>query len=165
MARKRKTTNPGNTSATADTVTSLKYPAKRRHIPPAGLEAQGRIAESPRVRYEYNPHLPPVLRFSNEPTKADQLSELLPIAHQRPLSDPEICMLADALRRHEPWLEWSGKREKPWFEADPMPVQIHERVSTQAILRVLASEEVQRSRFADPELECHQAVRFYLHDA
>ena len=47
MARKRKTGNPGNTPATTDTVTSLKYPAKRRHIPPAGLAAQGRIAEPP----------------------------------------------------------------------------------------------------------------------
>ena len=72
-------------------------------------------------------------------------------------------MLADALRRHEPWLEWSGKREKPWFEADPMPLHIHERVSTQAILRVFAREEVERSVFADPGLEYHQAVRLYVH--
>jgi hypothetical protein len=72
MARKRKTLNPGNTKATADTVTSLKYPAKRRHIPPAGLEAQGRIAEFTRMRYDYKSQSPPVLRFSNEPAKVDQ---------------------------------------------------------------------------------------------
>jgi hypothetical protein len=99
MARKRKSGNPGNTTATADTVASLKYPAKR-HIPPAGLEAQGRIAESPRVRYEYNPQLPPVLRFSNDPAKADQFPDLLEIAHQRPVSDPENRKLVDALRGH-----------------------------------------------------------------
>jgi len=108
MPRKRKSGNPATPPATTETVKSLKYPAKRRHIPPAGLEAQGRIAESPRVRYEYNPHLPPVLRFSNDPAKTDQLPELLQIARQRPLADIEARMLADALRRHEPWLEWSG---------------------------------------------------------
>jgi adenine-specific DNA-methyltransferase len=72
--------------------------------------------------------------------------------------------LAEALRRHEPWLEWSGKREKPWFEVDPVALHIHERVSTQAILRVLAREDVQRDLFADPQLEYHEAVRFYQHD-
>lgn len=120
------------------------------------------MVHDPVNSHSHLPHLPPVLRFSNEPAKADQLPELLQIAHQRPPSDPEIRMLADALRRHEPWLEWSGKCEMPWFEADPMPFHIHERVSTQAILCVLAREAVQRSLFADPELEYHQAVKFYL---
>jgi hypothetical protein len=74
-----------------------------------------------------------VLRLSNDPAKVDQVPKLLQIAHQRLLSDPEIRMLADALRRHEPWLEWSRKREKPWFEADPTWLHIHECVSTQAL--------------------------------
>jgi adenine-specific DNA-methyltransferase len=147
-----------------DPVGAINYQAKRRHIPPAGLEAEGRIAESPTVRYEYNPHLPPVLRFSDDPAKTDALPELLRDAKQRPLSDTEVRMLADALRKHEPWMEWSGKREKPWFEVDPSPLHIHERVSTQAILKVLAKEPVQRSLFADPEMEYHEAVKFYLHD-
>ncbi len=63
---------------------------------------------------------------------------MLQIAHQRLQSDPEIRMLADALRRHEPLLEWSGKREKPWFETDPMPLHIEEHAFTQAVLYVLA---------------------------
>ena len=54
------------------------------------------------------------------------------------------------MRRHEPWLEWSGKREKPWFEVDPVPLHMHERVSTQAVLRVLAREDIKRDLFAEP---------------
>ena len=73
-------------------------------------------------------------------------------------------MLADALRRHEPWLEWSGKREKPWFEVEPVALHMHERISTQAILRVLAREDVQRDLFADPQHDYAQAVQFYQHD-
>jgi hypothetical protein len=54
-----------STPSPEDAVGAINYQAKRRHIPPAGLEAEGRIAESPTVRYEYNPHLPPVLWFSD----------------------------------------------------------------------------------------------------
>jgi adenine-specific DNA-methyltransferase len=43
-------------------------------------------------------------------------------------------------------------------------LHIHERVSTQAILRVAAREDVNRSLFADPEQEYNEAVQFYQHD-
>ena len=76
----------------------------------------------------------------------------------------EAETLAEALRRHEPWLEWSGKRERPWFEVDPVALHMHERVSTQVILRVLARQDVQRSLFADPQLDYAKAVQFYQHD-
>ena len=67
-------------------------------------------------------------------------------------------------RRHEPWLEWSGKREKPWFEVDPVALHMHERISTQAILRVLAREDMDRDLFADPQHDYAKAVQFYQHD-
>lgn len=41
---------------------------------------------------------------------------------------------------------------------------MHERVSTQAILRVLAREDVQRDLFADPQLDYAKAVQFYQVD-
>jgi adenine-specific DNA-methyltransferase len=91
-------------------------------------------------------------------------TELLEAARRRPLSAEEANALAEALRRHEPWLEWSGKREKPWFEVDPVALHIHERVSTQAILSVLAREDVERDLFADPQQDYAQAVQFYQHD-
>ena len=43
-------------------VRSVKYPATRKNIPPAGLEAHGMVRDEAAVRYEYNAHLPPVLR-------------------------------------------------------------------------------------------------------
>ncbi len=91
-------------------------------------------------------------------------TELLEAARRRPLSAEEANALAEALRRHEPWLEWSGKREKPWFEVDPVALHIHKRVSTQAILRVLAREDVERDLFADPQQDYAQALQFYQHD-
>ena len=140
------------------------YGAKRKNIPPAGLAAQGMVREKPKVRYEFNPHLPPSLRSSSEPGSTDRLPELLATARQRALTAEEAETLAEALRRHEPWLEWSGKRERPWFEVDPVALHMHERVSTQAILRALGRRDVQRSLFGDPQLDYARAVQFYQHD-
>jgi adenine-specific DNA-methyltransferase len=149
---------------TSDSIQSIKYPAKRKNIPPAGLEAQDVLKDTPKIRYEYNPHLPPILRSAKNATGADNLPELLAIAQQRALSADELKILAEALRRHEPWLEWSGKREKPWFEVDPVALHMHERISTQVILRVLAREDVELNLFADPQLDYAKAVQFYQHD-
>lgn len=148
----------------ADSVTSYKYPTKRKNIPPAGLESHGVIREVPRIRYEYNPHLPPVLQSATDAMGTDKLPELLATARQRALSADEARVLAEALRRHEPWLEWSGKREKPWFEVEPVALHMHERISTQAILRVLARKDVERDLFADPQQDYARAVQFYQHD-
>ena len=154
----------GRKSGVGSRVATIKYSAKRKNIPPAGLEAQGEVRETPTFRYDYNPHLPPTLRSAPDAGATDALPELLHEATRRPLSESEVAELAKALRRHEPWLEWSGKRERPWFTVDPVALHMHERVSTQAILRVLARQEVQRDLFADPQLDYARAVQFYRHD-
>jgi adenine-specific DNA-methyltransferase len=144
-------------------VTDYRHAEKRKNIPPAGLAGQGKVKEVPKTRYFYDPHLPPVLRF--DPTgKADQLPELLQIARQRALAPEEARILADALQSQQPWLEWSGKREKDWFEVDPVALHIHERISAQAILKLAQREPLQRSLFADPELNYREAIQFYQHD-
>ena len=163
MARRKKTAGSSGRTA-AETVTSIQYSATRKNIPLAGLESHGRVREAPPVHYQYNPHLPPVLRSAPNAAETDRLSELLAQARHRALSEDEARTLEDALKRHEPWLEWSGKRERPWFEVDPVALHMHERVSTQAILRVLAREDVQRDLFADPQQDYAKAVQFYRHD-
>ena len=161
---RRKKTPTAPESASGEAVTSIKYPATRKNIPPAGLEAQGFVKEEAAVYYRHDPHLPPVLRSSPDPAAADRLQELLATARQRALSGEEAGILAAALERYEPWLEWSGKRERPWFEVDPVALHMHERVSTQAILRVLARKDVHRDLFADPQQDYAKAVQFYRHD-
>src|SRR5207244_6897390 len=94
----------------------------------------------------------------------DELPELLEKATKQKLTPTEAWVLAEALCVHEPWLEWAGKRETKSFAVDPVALHIHERVSTQAILRMAAREDVNRSLFADPEQEYNEAVQFYKHD-
>jgi hypothetical protein len=98
MARSKTNHLAGAKPTTSDSIASIKYPAKRRNIPAAGLEAQGVIKEEPRIRFEYNPHLPPVLRSASEAADADQLPELLRTSRKRPLTDEEARTLAPSLR-------------------------------------------------------------------
>ena len=159
-----KKTNAELHAGPVEVVQTIKHAAKGKDIPPAGMEAKGRIQEALRIRHEYNPHMPPVLCSASDAATVDRLSELLATARQRALSADEAAPLTGALRRQEPWLEWSGKREKPWFEVEPVALHMHERASTQAILRVLAHEDVERELFADPQQEYAKAVQFYQHD-
>jgi len=134
--------------------------AKRLNNPPAGLAAEGRAAEPPRLAYAYNPHRPPELRF--DPSgRADRAAELVAASTQRVLTAEEGTELQALLSVHEPWIEWAGKREKPGFEVDPVALHIHERVSTQAILNAVRRQDSPRSLFADPDLDPAKELQFY----
>lgn len=163
MARKKKTNDTQPDGSLAN-VSDYRYPeATRKNNPPAKIAAEGYVPLIPKAPYFYSPRRPPELRF--DPTgRADELPELLANATKRKLTEAEAWALAQALRVHEPWLEWAGKREAKSFAVDPIALHIHERVSAQAILKVAAREDVNRSLFADPEQEYNEAVQFYQHD-
>lgn len=152
-----------DSAAADDPVRSYRHEDKRKNIPPAALAGQGKVEEAPPTRYFYDPHLDPVLRF-DETGEEDRLPPLLQKVRREKLSDDEVQTLAEALRNHQPWLEWSGKREKRWFDVDPVALHIHERVSAEAIIAAARRKPIQRSLFADPELEYREAIKFYEHE-
>lgn len=121
--------------------------ATRKNNPPAKIAADGFVPLLPKAEYTYSPRRPPELRFDGTGS-ADELPELLAKATRQKLTEAEAWALAEALRVHEPWLEWAGKREAKSFAVDPVALHIHERVSAQAILKVAAREDVNRSLFA-----------------
>ena len=132
--------------------------ATRKNNPPAGIAAQGKIQETPKQEYAYNPHLPPQLQFDPN-GDVDKLPELLQKAQQRALTAEEAKTLADALRHYDgPWLEWAGKQEAESFTVDPVALHIHERVSAKAILKVAERQNVQRELFADPQQDYSKIV-------
>jgi adenine-specific DNA-methyltransferase len=124
--------------------------ATRPNNPPAAIAAEGRTPSAPRVSYAYSPRLDPALR-SDPSGQADALPPLLEKATREKLTPDEAALLAEALRRHEPWLEWAGKRETPGFAVDPVALHIHERVSTQAILRAAARQDVTGRQWRDTD--------------
>lgn len=156
----------GNGGAPLLNVKDYRYEeATRKNNPPAKIASEGLVPAVPKAQYFYSARRPPKLQFDAD-GKPDALPELLAEAHRRALTDDEVKLLRDALRDHEPWLEWAGKRESQamGFTVDPLPLHIHERISTQAILRVAARQDVERSLFADPEQQYQEAVQFYQHD-
>ncbi len=158
MAKKKKVLKNENGN-----VLDLRHTGVTRlNIPPAGLTARGPIVKENKIRYSYNPHLAPTLRFDAS-GKADKIKTLLEEAGRRKLEPEELQLLYAAFANHEPWLEWAGKREQQWCVADPVALHIHERLSTQAILKVAKRENPQRDLFSDPEQEYKDAVQFYKH--
>ena len=145
-------------SKTTDTT-----PLPEKTIHPPASPHKGK-SEKHRSRNTHTiPHLPPNLR-SDPNGDADKLPELLQKAQQRALNAEEAKTLADALRHHNPWLEWAGKQETKSFAVDPVALHIHERVSAKAILKVAERQNVQRELFADPQQAYGEAVDFYQHD-
>lgn len=162
MARKRATLPPGGPKTT-----DYRHTAeKRTNIPPAKIEGEGVVPVVPKVRYYYNPHLTPTLRFDTSGA-ADAVQALVEAASQRLLTVEEQVVVSEAIHHYQPWLEWAGKREqqeKGYFERDPVALHIHERVSAKAIVRAAMREDVQKDLFADPHLPYQEVVQFYQHD-
>ena len=163
MPRKKSSYTTGSSTETADYRHSGQ---KRKNIPPAKIAAEGVVPKVEKVKYAYDPHLPPVLRF--DPTgDADRIADLIAEAGRRPLTAAEQSELREATSHYDPWLEWAGKREeheRGFFEVDPVALHIHERISAQAIVRTAMRQDAQRGLFADPEQPYHEAVQFYRHD-
>lgn len=66
----------------------------------------------------------------------------------------------------DPQLIWAGKAERTSFEVETVSLHIHERVSTQAILKSVqrAEEWRQEKLFAEPEMPLNKRIEFYQHE-
>jgi adenine-specific DNA-methyltransferase len=143
-------------------VTQFEYPdAKRKHIPPSGEMATNKVREEAKVKFAYDPHRTPALRFNEQIARC---RELLEKSTRTILQSEEAAELAQMLESEQPWLEWAGKREQTHFEVDPVALHIHERVSAQAILNTVRREDIQRDFFAEPQLPAREARAYYQHD-
>lgn len=154
---------PKNSNQSAETpVTDYRYPTEHRvDIPPAGVGIQGRVQEEPKIRYQYDPHRSPVLRFNEGVARHKALLEK---AVKSGLTQDEAAELAALIESPQPWLEWAGKREATEFEVDPVALHIHERVSAQAILKAVRREDIQKDLFAEEKAPADGARGYYQHD-
>lgn len=66
----------------------------------------------------------------------------------------------------DPQLIWSGKAERSSFDVATVSLHIHERVSTQAILKSVqrAEKTLQLKLFAEPDLSLDKRIEFYRHE-
>lgn len=150
-------------------VTNYQFPtASRKNIPPAGLATKNTVQETDPHLLAYDPHLSPVLRFDST-SGTDHLllhiQDILDKAKTGPLTPEETQILQEALMRsRQPWLEWAGKREKRWFEVDPVALHIHERVRARAILKAAQREDLEPTFWDQGNLSREQQMSFYQHD-
>lgn len=135
--------------------------ATRKLLPPAGTPPGEKVKDEPKVKYAYDPHRTPVLRFNERITRCRALLEK---ATRASLTQEEAAELAGYLESEQPWLEWAGKRENADFHVEPVALHIHERVSAQAILKTVRREDAQRDLFAEPQLSAKEARAWYQHD-
>lgn len=152
-----------NSNSSGEEIFDLRHPqSSRLNIPPAGLVARGNIEKEKQIEYDYNPHLPPVLRF-DDTGKPDRITELIRASQDRKLTAEEVSYLEAAFNNHQPWLEWTGKKEQHKCVVDPVALNIHERISAQAIISAARREDIQRDIFADPDMDYSKAIQFYKH--
>lgn len=90
----------------------------------------------------------------NNPTAALAREDVAPVPKRRFEFDPHVA----------PELMWAGKAEEPHLEVDAPSIHVHERLSTDAILKAAQQENAQVALFADPELERAKQVEFYEHE-
>ncbi len=150
--------------------------------PDVGTQAQFRKRKPPKT-YRYDSSLSPALDWDDQPARAlgewllsqiHQASRLDP-PHRFPESRTEggvtIEGLEDALaeltKLSRPFLDWTGKAERLSFDVPTLPLFVHERLSTKAILETLKGHERDRQMemqlFADPQLPLHQQLEAYEH--
>lgn len=159
--------------------------------PDVGTQAQFRKKKSPK-RYSYDSSISPALDWDGKnsarelgewlieciqrasllapPHRFDQVQEFRD-AHDNPLVT--VSGLGDAVdhlkRLSQPFLNWAGKAEGLSFDVPTLPLFIHERLSTKAILETLKGHKRNRQLsfvdlFGDPQHPIHdQILRAYKH--
>lgn len=182
MAKRRNTNTKQNSRAKNDppipTTENYRHPTAESPLrPEVGTQAQFRKKKPP-VTYRYDSSLSPALDWDAQ-NGARELGEwllacvedasCLPAPHQ--FDEPRefknaggkivatVRGLGDAVeqlkRLGKPFLNWAGKAERLSFDVPTLPLFIHERLSTKAIIETLTGhkkdKQLEFDLFGDPQ--------------
>ena len=141
MARKKKTEHPPRTE-------TYRHPTAEALLrPDVGTQAQFR-KKKPHATYRYDSSLDPAMSW-DEGNKAREEGEGL----IRQILEAESLEGAKAAAgklkaMSAPFLNWSGKAERSEFEVPTLPLFVHERLSTSAIIDTLRGHKKGSTRTA-----------------
>jgi adenine-specific DNA-methyltransferase len=191
MARSTRTTarTPAATVDPAAAVKDYRHQQEATARPDAGAAPRFR-AKRETTTYRYDSSLSPALDWDTNPAR-DTASWLLtaieeaaalpnqtfPTMRELRGADGTVLMrvagLQDALaalkRMQAPFLNWTGKAERLSFDVPTLPLFVHERLSTEAIVQTLeghrkrAAQEDQFSLFGDPQMPMSKQVDAYAY--
>ncbi len=160
MPRGKKTTKIETTAESYD------HKQETTLRPDIGLQAQFRQKRDPK-KYRYDSSLSPELSWdiNAEREKAEAL--IAKIREAKTLEDASSA--ADALAHlSKPFLNWTGKAERSEFTVPTLPLFVHERLSTKAILESLKRRKRDKTQqmtlFGDVDLDLTDRIlRAYEH--
>lgn len=134
--------------------------------PDVGLQPQFKPKKPPKT-YRYEPSLDPALSWDINADR--ERGEALIARIERAADLAEARAAAAELRRmSQPFLNWAGKAERHEFTVPTLPLFVHERLSTQAILQSVKSHKRDRQQalklFADEDLDvADRLLKAYEH--
>ena len=161
MAGKKRTQKPKKPKTYEH---SEQHPAR----PDIGTERQFKKKKDP-VTYRYDSSLSPELDWDENPAREKAEALIAEILNAETLEEAKAA--ASQLKSmSEPFLNWAGKAEHQEFEVPTLPLFVHERLSTRAIIETLKSHKVQKAEqlslnlFNDPQWSItDQILRAYEH--
>jgi adenine-specific DNA-methyltransferase len=134
--------------------------------PEVGTQAQFRKRKPPKT-YRYDSSLSPALDWDGQNPAREQGEALIRRILEAETVEEAREAAAELARLGRPFLDWAGKAERHSFDVPTLPLFVHERLSTKAILETLAGHERDRQMemqlFADPQLPLHQQLEAYEH--
>jgi adenine-specific DNA-methyltransferase len=171
----RRSRSAGVQAGSPDRARPYTHPdAEQVSRPEVGTQERFRDKKPPRT-YRYDSSLAPELQWDGGNAKIrERAEELLRIVEtavtKAAEGDREAAEIAREAARElrglqEPFLNWSGKAERTQFEVPTLPLFVHERLSTQAILESVRGwkREEQVDLFGDPQRPLAEQLRAYEH--
>jgi adenine-specific DNA-methyltransferase len=157
MARPRKTPKRAET---------YKHEEEALLRPEVGTQAQFRKRKPPKT-YRYDSSLSPALDWDGQNAARERGEALIKqILDATSLEEAQEAA-AELARLSRPFLNWAGKAERLWFDVPTLPLFVHERLSTKAILETLKGHardrQMELQLFADPQLSLSQQLEAYEH--
>ncbi|MCA2996496.1 site-specific DNA-methyltransferase [Gemmatimonas sp.] len=178
---KASTTRPAAASAAPSPARSYEHVAADAAMrPEAGTQAQFRKKKAP-ATYRYDSSLAPELTWDGgNAALRGRVSDLLAVvqaglAAEGDSDDAKAARAAgrdaatELARLQQPFLNWTGKAERLSFDVPTLPLFVHERLSTQAILETLGAHRKDQQHdlfdlFADPRRPVvDQVLKAYEH--
>src|SRR5438034_1807271 len=130
--------------------------------PDVGIQAQFKKKKEP-AKYRYDRSLDPQLSWDINADREHAEALIENVREAKSVEDARAA--AEELKRiSSPFLNWAGKAERNSFSVPTLPLFVHERLSTEAILKSVQTHKQQLDLFADPKLDLAERVlRAYEH--
>ncbi len=159
----------GNSAAAGKTAKNYSHPESDSPMrPDIGTQAQFKKTKPPQ-KYSYDSSLSPALDWDGQNAAREQGEALIREIQEAKSLEKAKEAAAKLRRLSKPFLNWAGKAERLSFDVPTLPLFVHERLSTKAILETLKGHKRDKQMdlydlFGDPQHSItDQVLKAYEH--